>query len=341
MDESTDQTAIMPPEKDLVLEQRGDWLYVPADDPVAQHIATEIWGDPQPPGEWEVALLSSAVLIYRETTTGRSLIAKFYAAKSSQAEKYAEREFRLNGEAREAGLAAGDVRAVEPLGLWRGVLFLEYVEGLTLADVIAVRRSRPGTLLPALERSAELLARLHGGAPRPEEPVDFGEQVDYANKVIDTLTTYGVLQDDPLVRGGLLRLVDRWEANPTMRAYTPTLTHGDATTTNFVFPPGGGVVGIDWERAKVIDPAADLGRLMAEVAHSILQNGGTVAEATSMLAVVEEAYCAALDATPDTGPLAERARFYQAISTLRIARNGWLSRLARTALVTQAMAILA
>jgi hypothetical protein len=38
--------------------------------------------------------------------------------------------------------------------------------------------------------------------------------------------------------------------------------------------------------------------------------------------------------------LIERARFYQASSTLRIARNGWLSRLERSALVVEGMALL-
>lgn len=38
--------------------------------------------------------------------------------------------------------------------------------------------------------------------------------------------------------------------------------------------------------------------------------------------------------------LIERARFYRASGTLRIARNGWLSRLERSALVVEAMALL-
>ena len=39
--------------------------------------------------------------------------------------------------------------------------------------------------------------------------------------------------------------------------------------------------------------------------------------------------------------LRERAVFFRATSTLRIARNGWLSRLERTALVAEALALLA
>ena len=36
----------------------------------------------------------------------------------------------------------------------------------------------------------------------------------------------------------------------------------------------------------------------------------------------------------------KRARFFQASSTLRIARNGWVSRLDRMGLVAQALALL-
>jgi len=43
----------------------------------------------------------------------------------------------------------------------------------------------------------------------------------------------------------------------------------------------------------------------------------------------------------DGDSVINRARFYRASSTLRIARNGWVSRLDRTALVAQAMALLA
>ena len=256
------------------------------------------------------------------------------------AAEYAAREEDYTQQARAAGLAGGPVRAVTPLALWRGILFLEYVPGLTVNDVIAVRRSRPGTLLPTLERVVELLAQLHAGAQRPDEPPDFSSPLAYAHKLIDNLEKYGVLQRDPLVAGGLRRLVDRWADDPTMVAYTPALTHGDATTTNFILAPQGDLVAIDWERAKVVDPAADVGRLLAEVAHSIARYGGAVAEALPILARLQDTYCRAMASRCDPEPLQARIRFYQASSTLRIARNGWLSRLERTALVAQAMALL-
>jgi hypothetical protein len=65
-----------------------------------------------------------------------------------------------------------------------------------------------------------------------------------------------------------------------------------------------------------------------------------VPEALSFVEHLTESYREALPDDWDAASLLERARFYRASSTLRIARNGWLSRLERTALVAQAMALL-
>ncbi|MDP1086242.1 hypothetical protein Q6245_28145, partial [Klebsiella pneumoniae] len=86
-----------------------------------------------------------------------------------------------------------NIRALKPLGVWRGVLLLEYVDGLTLEDVIAVRRSRPGTLLPSLALAAELLATLHVHSVQRGVRPDFDAPLAKAYKVIDNLVRHGVL----------------------------------------------------------------------------------------------------------------------------------------------------
>jgi aminoglycoside phosphotransferase (APT) family kinase protein len=121
--------------------------------------------------------------------------------------------------------------------------------------------------------------------------------------------------------------------------FDQTLIHGDATTTNFIFPPGGGGVSIDWERSEFADPAADLGRLMAEVTHSVNQYGGDFAEGLAFANELASAYCDTLTARWDLDGLIHRAKFYQAASTLRIARNGWLSHHDRLALILQAFVL--
>lgn len=329
------------PPADVPEIQRGNWLALSAEEPVVQYMTRTFWDRSERPLAWELARLSNAAYIYRERATGWAVVAKFYAVKAgSSAHKYAARERDCIRQVQAIGLADEKARAVDVLGLWRGVLFLEYVSGLTLEGVIAVRHSQPGKLTDVLEWTAQFLAKLHMYSLREDEQPDFSSAVRYAHEVIEQLAKYGVLQDDPIARAGIARLIDRWSARPKMEDFAPALTHGDATTTNFVFPGGGGIVVVDWERLYVGDPAFDLGRLMAEITHSINQHGGSVAEAEPFVDHMVDAYYQALPEAWDKDGLAHRARFYRASSTLRIARNGWVSRLDRTALVAQAMALL-
>lgn len=321
---------------------RGVWYSVPEDDPIATYIACTLWDQQTPPVSWEVACLSNAVYLYRETATMWAVVVKFYGVKTdvASAQRHAEREFESTVQAHACCPTNAQARTLQPLAVWKGALFLEYVDGLTLEDVIAIRRHRPGTLLPSLTATAELLAALHVHGKQSDSIPTFDEPLAKALKIVQTLVDHGVLHDDPVIAEGLQRLINRWAIDPTMREFVPTFIHGDATTTNFIFPWNGGIVGVDWERFKIADPAADLGRLLAEISHSLNQQGGSVEEAVPDLEHTIEAYCKRLPADWDLGCFLMRTRFYRAISTLRIARNGWVSRLDRTALVAQALALL-
>jgi hypothetical protein len=332
---------LIEPPADVPEIQRGDWLALPLPDPVADYLVDQHWDQPTPPVSWEVARLSGAAYVYREMTAAWAVVVKFYTVKTGEsAQRYAGRELACTRRASAAGLAEGAVRAVRPLTVWRGALLLEYVDGLTLEDVIAVRRSRPGTLATSLEGAARLLATLHTRGSQPDASPEFQPAVSYAHELVGDLVRWGILESDPVVRDGLKRSIDAWAARSAMEGYLPALTHGDATTTNFIFPWTGEVVAVDWERLHVADAAADLGRLMAEVAHSIKQHGGSVAEAMPFVQRLAGAYSQALSDGTDVEALLERARFYQASSTLRIARNGWVSRLDRMGLVAQALVLL-
>lgn len=321
--------------------QRGNWLALPADDPLVEYVEETLWDQPGDPTSWETARLSQAAYVYREVASQRGIVAKFYQVKAgSAANKHATREFDRIRQAKATGAGGGGARVVEPLALWRGALFLEYVEGLRLEDVIAIRQSQPGRLTDSLEQAAQFLSRLHIHSVQADADPDFESSVSYTHGVVEQLSRYGVLQDYPIARDGLIRLIDHWAANPAMKEFAPTLTHGDTTTTNFIFPGRDTVVVVDWERLRVRDPAFDLGRLMAEITHSINQHGGSVAEAEPFMRHMIDTYRRALPASWNDDALVHRARFYRASSTLRIARNGWVSRLDRTALVAQAMALL-
>ena len=96
--------------------QESVWCALPADDPLAAHLAAHYWGRPEPPAAWEVARLSGAVYLYRETATGWAVAAKFYAAKTgAEAEHYARREFDDTQRARAFGLADDPMRALAAL----------------------------------------------------------------------------------------------------------------------------------------------------------------------------------------------------------------------------------
>lgn len=321
----------------------NDWFPLPDEDPVTAYMIAQLWDRTESPSAWEAARLSKAVFLYREKMSGWTVLVKFYTAKVHSQEsaiKYAENEFHCTQKAHAFRWQDAAVSAPLPLSHNHGTLFLEYVDGLTLEDTIAIRRNRPGTILPALQKTAQLLARIHSQNPQPEFPRNFHYEITDIRKIVRQLTENGVLKGNPVVEEGLLRLIGCWEEDSSMVDYIPTTIHGDATTSNFIFPWDGGLVAIDWERMYTADPASELGRLLAEIANSISQYGGSYDEAAQLVQFTWKAYIQGLPSDWDTKALHHRTTFYQASSTLRIARNGWLPRLQRTNLVAQALSML-
>lgn len=76
------------------------------------------------------------------------------------------------------------------------------------------------------------------------------------------------------------------------------------------------------------------------MAAGIRSHGGPAAEAEAAVGRILASYDAAAPSQLADDGFAERFRFHRASSTLRIARNGWLSQLERTRLVAQAVALL-
>src|SRR5262249_50278932 len=117
--------------------------------------------------------------------------------------------------------------------------------------------------------------------------------------------------------------VGSWSDDSAMRAFQPAMIHGDPNAPNFLFPTAGGLTVIDWEHLTTGDPAADLGRLLAEITHSAreLQPRRNPA---FLRAVLLRAYQAAVPGAAGWGPFVQRARFFEAMGHLRIAQNTWL-----------------
>jgi len=319
----------------------NDWFDVPADNTTARHLADHLWDRPEAPVAWEAARMSGVIYLFREKASGWTVLVKYYRKKVESPEaavRWAANEAERTAHAWELLSHDPTLRPPRILGRHEDVLFLEHVDGLTLEDAIAVRRNRPGLLPGIIARTARLLAGLHAHGQEPEAPRTAGELTD-ARRFVGHLARDGVLQDDALVRDALLRLLDGWAADPAMSDYPPTWLHCDATTSN-VIVAGDSLVAIDWERMHVSDPAAELGRLLAEITHAVTRFGGSAAEARDVAALATSAYLAAVPREWDGAALLRRARVHQAGSTLRIARNGWLSREERVTLVAHGMALL-
>jgi thiamine kinase-like enzyme len=344
IENQSSNTRMLEPPVGLPGFQKNDWFALPHDDPLIQYLVEQLWDQPNRPLEWEAARLSKAAYLYREKASGWIVLVKFYSAKVHtmvSAERYARNEFDRMKQVDTIGESDRSVRAPRAIACQNGVLFLEYIDGLTLEDKIAIRRNRPGTLLPALDKTARLLSGLHKQSLQLEHPRNFHYEIADTQKNVAELAEKGILAGNPVVAGALQGLIERWAADPAMIDYIPTFIHGDATTSNFVFSWSGDLVAIDWERMNTADPASELGRLMAEVAHSIQQYSGDYHEAQELLRFTSSIYCQALPSNGDRDALLYRSRFYQASSTLRIARNGWLPALQRTGLAAQALALLA
>jgi len=209
-----------------------------------------------------------------------------------------------------------------------------------LEEKIAIRRSQPGELSRILENVSKFLASFHARSLQNRNRQDFGLAADYTYKLVDNLARHGVIQNNPIVQNGIVDVIEKWAKDRRMWDFQSTLNHGDATTSNFIFPPEGGVVVIDWERSEAADPAADLGCLMAEVTHSVNQHGGNFSEGQTFAQQLAEKYCCYLPSNWNTIALLHRTQFYQATSMLRISRNGWLSKFDRQSLILHAFALL-
>jgi tRNA A-37 threonylcarbamoyl transferase component Bud32 len=332
--------AISPP-LELLEATSNEWISLDKSLPVISYLTNNSLGTSTSSGDWEGARFSRSVYLFKDSSSEIKLIVKFFQPKTgTKAVRHAEGEKEKIDRIRSAGLDSGNLRAIKALDTWCGVLFLEYIDGLTLGDVIAVHRSQPGTLLPSLCGVAELLAKVHRIQIDPQGSPDATKPINETLKYTAELSRYGVLKDEPVITDAILKQIGKWRSKPAMNQFTPALCHGDATTTNFIFTNQGHVVAIDWERLKVSDPATDMGRLLAEVNHSLREHGENGAEIATVEDTLFLSYSNALDSNLKQDSIYERVRFYQASSTLRIARNGWISRMDRLALVTRALAML-
>lgn len=319
----------------------GERQMIPADDPIVRYLIDQFLPGRNKDSHWEATRFSAAVYLFCECTSGWSAVVKYYRVKTgNRAVTHAAREIEKTAQARACGLQTGPLRAVQVLGAWRGVVLYEYVPGATLLELIADRQKEPEFFKSALGNVIKLLARLHTRSLSPQVQSDFQAALDKTHQYVETLSQSRVLgnqgEDFRIIR----KLLINWSGCRALTLFTPALTHGDATTTNFIAPEPTHVVAIDWERLGFGDPAADVGRLSAEIGHSLRSNEADENEVDGWLDLLMDTYLEAAQPVCDQETFRLRARYYQASSTLRIARNGWLTEEVRRALLAHAMDLL-
>jgi aminoglycoside phosphotransferase (APT) family kinase protein len=333
------EAALPPPPVDY----ESGWQPVPEGDAVIAFLHRQPWASERERSGWLVRRLTGGAYLYR-APGGWQVVGKFYAAKTDRFPvEYARQELEAIRRARAALPAAGK-EVVRPYTLWHGVIFLEYLSGPTLEQILGSPHALMARSEAGLREVARFLARLHGATAQPAAWPNFNPVHEHAQRVIADLAA-DLLRGEPRRWQCLRDLVARQAECESLSSFTPVFTHGDATTGNFIFDSAGDLVALDWERAQVADPAADLGRLLAEVGHSLRQQRYDESAVVALLQATKDAYGewdagAGARADDRWERLQSRARFYEAIGMLRIARNAWVGRPFRQSLVERAEALL-
>lgn len=267
-------TLFVPPEAPRE-NQTHNWFSLSNPDLVTDHINTALWDKENTPDNWQLTRLSRSVYIYHEVKTGWKIITTFHAAKTGKDGIYhAKRDHRLTQQAWECLVSNLEFRSVQPLGLLNGALLLEIMDGLTQEGKIVIRRCQPGELGCTARMEEKILSKLYMIRIQPTVTLEIEQVADYTHTLIDNPTKPGVLKNHPNLQRGLGYLVEKWATYPMMWDFQQTRNHEDATKSNFIFPPEGGIITIDWEQSEIAVPAADLGCLMAELAYKANQYGG-------------------------------------------------------------------
>ncbi|MDX9724595.1 MAG: aminoglycoside phosphotransferase family protein [Myxococcota bacterium] len=354
------------------VDKDGGRRLPPDDDPVAQHLRA-VWWLPRSPLPWHAERLNGAAWLF-EREDGVKVVAKLFRDKSpNDVDRNAAREARILT-LLAPRLSAPAARLIPSVfELWRGVLFLEFQSGDTLQRLAEAALwggqwmhsplARPSTA----QDFARALASLHGLQEErfwrnvvPHEGL--AQATRYAEALLTQLAERGLLHqgeasdasnDEASRSATALRLGISRHRDLAPRL---CLVHGDMTTGNVLWDQGEGLSLIDWERAKWAPPELDWGRLRAELRHLVRRFVGSPQASVSRPQQVElRAWNqghgsdplslflhASLAAYSALGPSLDQRLldFYDATSSLRIARNGWLSREQRLEAVDDALQLL-
>jgi len=300
-----------------------------------------------PAGEVLVEPLPSSRQVLRFTFPGDdyAVVGKFFSASpprvSADLSLFREYDHYLHLPA--LGLGNGCGLMPRLLGRWpeRSLgLLLEAVPGPDLDHLLlqACVHEDPAPLFRGLEKLAHLLAFFHS-RPVPVLPVSPAPALAYLDKVMVQLLEAGLLaREDRLAFVGERAA---WEARFQKFSDRQVLIHGDATSTNFLFPDGRAVA-LDLERLRGGDRLWDLSWVAGELKHAWGWRTSDFSGSEGAIQHFFRMYLTAAGLDPAlTHRLFSLNPCYMALAELRIARNLYLTWDYRRELVAEARRCLA
>jgi aminoglycoside phosphotransferase len=316
---------------------------LPAADPLALALkgalpAETCW----PAGEVTLEPLPASRPVYRFVAPGGnlSLVGKLFFADppASSPDRGLLKEHENYRWAATLGLTPDSGRIPRLLGRApeaRLGLLLEDIPGPDL-DFLLLRASLHGEIGPlyrGLENLAGLLASFHT-RPLPAGPASSKGAIKYLGKIRHQL------QEQGLLTAGDSRVLEEegvaWTALLESLPDRQVLIHGDATPTNFLFPEGRAVA-LDLERLGAGDRLRDLSYVAGEMKHAWGWRTGNLEGAEPAIGHFFSAYLSALRTNKALSERLYRLNpFYMALAELRIARNDYLDRDYRLALIAEA-----
>lgn len=284
---------------------------------------------------------SHAVYMYEERRSNLRVVGKFFGSRHGPCADGArlEREAHHLRLLRSYGFCSELHYVADVLGVRHDLgelLVTEFCYGETLSRIIAgaVRGGGGQLLYGKLTALAYFLARMHNLTAWSRR-VNFQESCDYAGRLLSALQRQRLL--DAGGAGEFLRVFERWRRLPEMWSDVEVLVHGDATPANFLFGDGLHVITFDLERMRRSDRVFDTGRMAGELRHAFLLGTGDGNGAEPFIGhFLWEYACHFPDRERTFAATTSRSPFYQALTLLRIARNGYLDQSYRRRLIAEA-----
>jgi len=290
---------------------------------------------------------SNHVYLYEERHSGIRVVGKFFGGVGRRSPQAALRrmgaEYRNLHRARAIGFIGFPHYVARPLGCnaaINGVLVEEFCEGRALAEFIlaAIRHGARDALFQKLAALAGFLATLHERTAGAER-VQFDAECRYFDRITAQLAERGLIGAHEARVLACAR--DRWRSRACMWEDCQVLVHGDATPSNILLGDGPWVIAIDLERMRRADRMFDLGRVVGELKHFLMQYADDRGAAEPFIGhFLWEYACHFPDRDATFRAITSRNPFYMGLTLLRIARNDWIAIRHRRRLVHEALGIL-